>query len=180
MKKTLSLILALAILLAICVCLSSCRQSTEVKDVREYMDFGAKYTYKYEKDALADGSQYGSQGSTKITFVFYKNGTGEYRYYYKYRYIDYDDIEPEPFSVESYTTEFEWRVASNGAVYVFEKKTSYNDDDTRINPSETSLPNKPIYFSDEFMVYQLGDSGSSRYLIKEGSSLEKTLDEVEK
>ena len=86
MKKTLSLILALAILLAICVCLSSCRQSTEVKDVREYMDFGAKYTYKYEKDALADGSQYGSQGSTKITFVFYKNGTGEYKYYYKYKY----------------------------------------------------------------------------------------------
>lgn len=179
MKKILSLILALTMLLALCVCLSSCRQSTEVKDVGEYMDFGAKYAYEYEYDALANGAQYGSQTSTRTTFIFYKNGTGEYKYYYKSRYIDYEDIE-EPFSIESYTTEFEWRVASNGAVYLFKKKTTYNDEDTRTDPSETSLPTKPIYFADEFMVHQLGDAGTSRYYIKEGSKLEKTLDEVEK
>lgn len=180
MKKTLSLILALTALLALCACLSSCRVDTEVKDVGEYMDFGAKYTYKYENDSLASGAQSGSQSETKITFVFHKNGTGEYRYYYKHRYKDYDDIEAPPFSVESYTTEFEWRVASNGAVYLFETKTTYNDEDTRTDPSDTALTSKPIYFADEFMVHQLGDAGTSRYYIKEGSKLEKTLDEVEK
>ncbi len=180
MRKILSLILILVMLFALCACFVSCGADTEVKDVGEYMDFGAKYTYEIECDDIAQGATYGSQYKTKQTFIFYSNGTGEYRYYYKGRYISSNDIEPEAFSVESYTTEFEWRVASNGAVYAFEKETTYNDDDTRTNPSNTSLPTKPIYFSDEFMVYQLSDAGASRYLIKEGSRLEKILDEVEK
>lgn len=179
MRKILSLILTLLVLFALCASFVSCGADTEVKDASEYMDFGAKYTYEHEYDAIAQGDLYGGQYKTKQTFIFYSNGTGEYRYYYKSRYVDYDDdMDSEAFSIESYTTEFEWRVASNGAVYIFEKETTYNDDDTRTNPSN-DFPTKPIYFSDEFMVYQLGDSGGSRYLIKEGSHLEKILDDAE-
>ena len=147
MKKLLSVFAILAIMITMVSCAAA--------KVENPIDYGKKY--------LLDENQY---------YVFEKDQTGYYEYYYKYESSD--------FSEHNYTlsgrVEFVWREASNGAVYLFETETSYNEDHTE---GETiSVTTNPIYFSEDFFTYFYSNQsgGISVNYIKEGSKLEKSID----
>ena len=146
MKKIVSVI----ILLATMMTMFSCTAET----LENPIDYGKKYLL-YE-------NQY---------YVFEKDQTGYYECHYEYKNANYPD--------NNYTLsgriEFVWREASNGAIYLFATKTSYNEDHTE--GREFSVISDPIYFSEEFFTYSYSNSSGSatRKYIKEGSSLEKSL-----
>lgn len=108
------------------------------------IDYGKKY--------LRDENQY---------YVFEKDQTGYYECYYE-----------TPEYTLSGRVEFVWREASDGAVYLFETETSYNEDHTK--GKEISLIDKSIYFSEDFFTYSVSNHNVIHY-IKEGSKLEKDL-----
>lgn len=78
---------------------------------------------------------------------------------------------------QSGRVEFVWREASDGAVYLFETKTTYNKDHTE----GMYLPwiDEPIYFSEDFFVYTYSNASGSdtRRYIKEGSELERLMED---
>ena len=147
MKKLLSVM----ILLAMMMTMFSCTAAKSANPI----DYGKKY--------ILTENQY---------YVFEKDQTGYYECHYKYENAGYAEY--------NYTLsgriEFVWREASNGAVYLFETKTTYHEDHT--NGKELSLINDPIYFAEEFFTYSYCNSNGSvtRKYIKEGSSLEKSLE----
>ena len=153
MKKALSYLLIFALTLTVLLCLASCSSSGVSTGSTVPIDFDKKYVY--------DEDRY---------YVFKSDNTG----YYQCHYV-YDDDE------RGYTlsgrVDFEWRIASDGAVYLFEVEAHYDDDHTE--GREIDIITAPIYFSEEFFVYtkdtQVG-SYTSRY-IKEGSKLQKALED---
>lgn len=147
MKKLLSVFALLAIMITMASCSSD--------KIENPIDFGKKY--------LLDENRY---------YVFEKDQTGYCEYYYKYERADYSEY--------NYTlsgrVEFVWREASNGAVYLFETKSTYNEDHTE--GQTISLITDPIYFSEEFFTYSYSNQygGKTVTYIKEGSELEKILE----
>lgn len=146
--------MASVLLLTAILPLSSCSSSKTTK----LIDFGKKY--------MLNENEY---------YVFESDKTGYSEYKYKETDDAFDSIHNYTQSPYSYTqsgrVDFVWREASDGAIYLFRVETHYNEDHTE----EKSIPliDEPIYFSEDFFVYQLG-SYTYRY-IKEGSKLEKTL-----
>ena len=141
-------LLSLFALLAIMITMVSCAAAK----VENPIDYGKKY--------LLDENRY---------YVFEKDQTGYCEYYYKSDYSEYN-------YTLSGRVEFVWREASNGAVYLFETKTTYNEDHTE---GETiDLITDPIYFSEEFFTYSYSNQygGKTATYIKEGSNLEKSLE----
>ena len=140
-------LLSLFTLLAIMITVASCACAKT-----DPIDYGKKY--------LLNENQY---------YVFKKDQTGYYECYYK-----------RDSSTSSYTlsgrVEFVWREASNGAIYLFETKVSYNDDHTE--GEKIGVISSPIYFSGEFFAYSYTNQYGTttvRY-IKEGSELEKSIE----
>ena len=145
MKKLLSLFALLAIMITMVSCAAA--------KVENPIDYGKKY--------LLGENQY---------YVFEKDQTGYYECYYKY-----DSDSSEYNYTLSGRVEFVWREASNGAVYLFETETSYNEDHTE---GETiNVIKDPIYFSEDFFTYSYSNQygGKTVTYIKEGSNLEKSI-----
>ena len=97
-------------------------------------------------------------------YVFNKDQTGYRVYYYKDVYT------------LSGRVEFVWREASNGGIYLFATKETYNDDHTE--GKKIGVISRPLYFSDDFFTYTYVNSYGDTVVkfIKEGSALEKILD----
>ena len=150
MKKIFAFLMISVLLFTVCVTLFSC-SSAKVNPI----SFGKKYMY--------DDDRY---------YVFNSNGTG----YYECHYLYESSVDSTYNYVLSGRVEFEWREASDGAIYLFDTKVSYNEDHTE--GQNISVIQAPIYFADEFFTYtshnQFGAS-TQRYL-KEGSKLEKALE----
>lgn len=110
--------------------------------------------------------------SDKNYYVFNKDQTGYRVYYYKY--------ESSNDSKYNYTlsgrVEFVWREASDGGIYLFATKETYNDDHTE--GKTIGVISNPLYFSDDFFTYTYVNSYGDTTVkyIKEGSALEKILD----
>ncbi len=149
MKKLLSVFA----LLAIMITMVSCESSKGGNPI----DYGKKYK------SILDENQY---------YVFEKDQTGYYECYYKYD----SSIDSNYNFTLSGRVEFVWREASNGAVYLFETETSYNEGHTE--GKELSVITDPIYFSEEFFTYSYSNQfgGKTVTYIKEGSNLEKSLE----
>ena len=156
MKKFLVIIMALLMLALACVSLASCSSGDETDETNETnttvnnIDFGKKYMLSEDR-----------------YYVFNEDKTGYYECYQK-----------ETEYTLSGCVNFEWREASNGAVYLFEVDVEYNKKHTK--DKKISIIDEPIYFSDEFFVYsstsQYTGSSTTCY-IKEGSGLEKFIDD---
>ena len=99
---------------------------------------------KFEKNYVALGD------NSSHSYIFYADGTGIYEVHDVYVY--------EEFSDYNYTlsgqVEFVWREASDGAVYLFETDVKYNSDHTE--GKTLSVTHRPIYFSEDFLVYRGG------------------------
>ena len=151
MKKLLSVFA----LLAIMITMVSCESSKGGNPI----DYGKKYILDENEN------QY---------YVFEKDQTGYYECYYKYEY-EYSDSPLYNYTLSG-RVEFVWREASNGAVYLFETKTTYNEDHTE--GKKIDLITDPIYFSEEFFTYSYSNQygGKTVTYIKEGSKLEKDLE----
>lgn len=143
MKKILTIILCAALLFVMCASLSSCASKTT-----NPIDFGKKYIYEDENGYY---------------YTFNSDGTG----IYEVKYVHESTVDPKYNFTMSGRVEFVWREASDGAVYLFEVKTHYNEDHT--GERNLGVTDAAIYFSDDFLVIS-----KSRY-IKEGSDLDKIL-----
>ena len=147
MKKLLSLFARLAIMITMVSCAAA--------KVENPIDYGKKY--------LLDENRY---------YIFEKDQTGYYECYYKYE----SSLSSEYNYTLSGRVEFVWREASNGAVYLFETETSYNEDHTE--GKTINVITDPIYFSEDFFTYSYSNQygGKTVTYIKEGSNLEKSID----
>ena len=142
MKKIIAITLCAVLLLVMCASLSSCASKTT-----NPIDFDKKYIL------LDENYEY-------CYYVFYSDHTGIYEVKYTY------ESTYSSFTLSG-RIEFVWREASDGAVYLFEVKTHYNEDHTEGHTLD--LTTNPIYFSDDFLVI------SKSHYIKEGSELDKIL-----
>ena len=147
MKKLLSLFALLAIMITMVSCAAA--------KVENPIDYGKKYLFNENR-----------------YYVFEKDQTGYYECYYKYE----SSLSSEYDYTLSGRVEFVWREASNGAVYLFETETSYNEDHTE--GKTINVITDPIYFSEDFFTYSYSNQygGNTVTYIKEGSSLEKSID----
>ena len=145
MKKIIAITLCAVLLLVMCASLSSCASKTT-----NPIDFDKKYIL------LDEDYEY-------CYYVFYSDHTG----IYEVKYVYENTVDPQYNFTMSGRVEFVWREASDGAVYLFEVKTHYNEDHTEGHTLDLTI--NPIYFSDDFLVIS-----KSRY-IKEGSELDKIL-----
>ena len=102
--------------------------------------------------------------SESAYFVFYSDHTGVYEINYDYEGYAYS---------KHGQVKFVWEEASDGAVYLFETETTYYEGHT--GDLTISVTKRPIYFSEDFLVYTTGDSATRA--VKEGSDLEKLLKE---
>ena len=162
MKKLLKLIALVTLSAILCLTFSSCGFVRKVAFKTESNNIPITYNKKYIREG-------GSETDVE-TYTFYANQTGVME-----RYYFYDKNSPEFNYVLSGTVEFEWRIATDGGVYLFETKTQFNSDHT--DGKTIGLTRSPCYFSEDFMVYtSSGEFGTSyRRCILEGSSLEKAL-----
>ena len=143
-------LLSLFSLLALMITLVSCTAAKAENPI----DFGKKY--------LLNGKYY----------VFEKDQTGYCEYNYKYE----SSVSSEFNYTLSGRVDFVWREASNGAVYLFETEISYNEDHTEGHT--LGVINDAIYFSEDFFTYSSnGQYGDTLTYIKEGSKLEKILED---
>lgn len=152
MKKIFALAMASVLLLTVLLSLASCSSPETAQPI----DFGKKY--------MLDENKY---------YVFEEDQTGYCEYHFTYN----SDLNPEYSYTQSGRVEFVWREASNGAVYLFATETVYNEDHT--TGRDIPLIDDPIYFSEEFFTYSYSNEygGTTVNYIKEGSSLEKILED---
>ena len=158
MKKLLSLFALLAIMITMVSCAAAkVENPTDYAKVENPIDYGKKY--------LLGENQY---------YVFEKDQTGYYECYCKYKH-EYSDSSKYNYTLSG-RVEFVWREASNGAVYLFETETSYNEDHTE--GKTINVITDPIYFSEDFFTYSYSNQygGNTVTYIKEGSNLEKSID----
>ena len=119
-----------------------------------------KNPIKYEKKYIFKDEQ------SYVYYVFEKDQTGYCEYY------DFDTSHTRSGRVE-----FVWREASDGAVYLFRTKTSYNEDHTE----GVSIPliDGPIHFSKDFFVFSYNTQfgSANRKYIMEGSKLRDLIED---
>ena len=143
MKRLISVLLAIACVIG----LASCTAPKE-----NPIDFGAKYK-REDADAF---------------YVFNADHTGYYETHY-----EYDSAYEEYSYVLSGRVEFVWREASDGAIYLFETDTIYNEDHTE--GKTIDVADFPLYFGEDFFVYTY-DGGTTRF-VKVGSELERLIND---
>ena len=155
MKKFLSSIALIILIATLCATFSSCFSSTSAENP---IDFGKKYVL---------GDSY---------YVFNADGTGYLNYYSKYE----NSTNPEYNFTRSGVVSFEWKGASDGAIYLFRTGETFNQDHTE---GETlPLISNPIYFGDDFFAYSSGSGGyisTTRYIV-EDSKLAKAVETEKK
>lgn len=155
MKKILSSIALIILIATLCVAISSCASSTSAENP---IDFDKKYV----------------KGDTY--YVFNADGTGYSNYYYKYE----GSTNPQNNYTRSGVVSFEWKGASDGAIYLFRTGETLNQDHTE---GETlPLISSPIYFGDDFFAYTSGSGGyisTTRYIV-ENSKLAKAVETEKK
>ena len=155
MKKILSSIALIILIATLCVAISSCSSSTSAENP---IDFGKKYV---------NGDTY---------YVFNADGTGYVNYYSKYD----STIDAKYNSTTSGVADFEWREASDGAIYLFRTGETFNQDHTE--GQTLPLISNPIYFGDDFFAYTGGSGGyisTTRYIV-EDSKLAKAVETEKK
>lgn len=103
----------------------------------------------------------------KENYTFYANQTGIMEYYFTYT----DKFYPEYSYVLSGTVEFEWRMASDGYIYLFKTGEHYNEDHT--DGKTINLTDTPFSFANQFLIKN-GGNVPDRYIL-EGSDLEKAM-----
>ena len=119
MKKTIRLMISAVVLAMLFVSLCAC--SGGQKDFESVIEFKQRYV-------CVD-----NDGTRVRSYLFYKDGTGEYEIYSQ-----------SSIGVTAGTVIFEWRQASDGAVYLFEKETRRHEDDTSVYG--LGLASAPIIF----------------------------------
>ena len=160
MKNFITVIICFLLLITVCASLASCSQDETPEATNEEESTPIKFEKKYVK--LDKDSSY--------SYIFHADGTGIYEVYYSY----VSEYDPKSNYTLSGKVEFVWREASDGAVYLFETDVQYNADHTE--RKTISVPQRPIYFSEDFLVYMNGDNVAIKYII-EGSELDKILED---
>ena len=158
MKKFLAVMMVLLTLALVCASLASCSSGGDIDEIDQTnetngtnetatvnsIDFGKKYMLNEDR-----------------YYVFNEDKTGYYECYY----------EATEYTLSG-RVKFEWREASDGAVYLLGVGVEYNNEHTK--GKKITVIDEPIYFSEEFFVYsensQYTGSSTTRY-IKEGSDL---------
>lgn len=100
----------------------------------------------------------------KSSYVFNSDGTGVYTAYHSIEKINH---------TTSGTAEFEWREASDGAIYLFQTDVKYNADNS--DDATINVTSRPIYFGKDFFVYTT-DTGAVRFII-EDSKLDELVND---
>ena len=160
MKNFLKLIALVTLAAILCTSFASCSIVNKVFPKTE----GVPITFdkKYIRES-------GSETNIE-SYTFYANQTGVME-----RYYVYSDSSPEYNYILSGSVEFEWRIASDGGVYLFETNVHYDEYHTK--DKTINLNRSPCYFSDDFMVYTFSNQFGTSYrrCVLEGSDLEKAL-----
>ena len=105
--------------------------------------------------------------NSKEDYTFYADQTGIMEYYFVYT----DQFYPQYSYVLSGTVDFEWRVASDGYIYLFKTGERYNEDHT--DGKTINLTGTQFSFANDFLINNFG-SGTHRYILKD-SDLEKAI-----
>ncbi len=153
MKNFLKLIALVTLAAILCVSFVSCSLLNKVVPSNNSGDIPITFDKKYIKDNSESGS------TNVISYTFYANQTGimeQHTVYTSYTF--------------SGTIAFEWRVAADGYVYLFQTGVRYNDDHTE---GEKLYMLGALSFGDEFMT--AADGQGQAYYILEGSDLEKAM-----
>ena len=155
MKKILSSIALIILIATLCATFSSCFSSASAGNP---IDFGKKYV---------NGDTY---------YVFNADGTGYVNYYSKYD----STIDAKYNSTTSGVADFEWREASDGAIYLFKTAERFNENN--VNSDSIPVIAHAIHFSDDCFVYSHVYNGFSNTIkyIKEGTKLADAIKNVEK
>ena len=104
------------------------------------------------------------------------SGTGYVNYYSKYD----STIDAKYNSTTSGVADFEWREASDGAIYLFKTAERFNENN--VNSDSIPVIAHAIHFSDDCFVYSHVYNGFSNTIkyIKEGTKLADAIKNVEK
>ena len=154
MKKLISFVLLLVMMVTMVACDTTKTEAegpaeggTETKQT--FMEYGKKY---FSPEVVG-----------KWEYVFEEDQTG----YCVVHYTFESELSDEYNFTRSGRADFIWREASDGAVYLFKTKITYNDDHTEGYGFD--VISGPIYFGEDFFVH------SGRHYIIEGSALAESL-----
>ena len=155
MKKILSSIALIILIATLCATFSSCFSSASAENP---IDFGKKYI------------------NCDVYYVFNADGTGYVNYYSKYD----STIDAKYNSTTSGVADFEWREASDGAIYLFKTAERFNENN--VNRDSIPVIAHAIHFSDDCFVYSHVYNGFSNTIkyIKEGTKLAKAVETEKK
>ncbi len=165
MKRSLYSIVLILISLFMIVSFSSCKKENAEPKPEDMIAFGENYVLE-GTDSLfyADGESY------RFVLVFYQDGTGKYDIYH--------NSNDRTGEIVSGTIQFVWKTASDGAIYLFEKARSYNDDH---QPTEkvyefdliNILITSPLYVGEDFLTCTIDRGNQSKHpkFIRDNSEL---------
>lgn len=165
MKRSLYSIVLILISLFMIVSFSSCQKEKAEQNPEDRIAFGENYVLEGTEPLFyADGESY------RFVLVFYQDGTGKYEIYH--------NAADRAGEIVSGTIRFVWKTASDGAIYLFEKERSYNDDH---QPAEKCyefdliniLITSPLYVGEDFLTCTIdrGDQSKHPKFIRENSEL---------
>ena len=156
MKKSIKLlVLTLALMVAVGV-FSACQsKGTDLPSFKGTIHFNEKYVYEYTSTI--------SDSNASYALTFSADGNGQYEVYHSYT----SDVSGKT-DVSSYTINFKWQQASNGAVYLFKTDVTVHPEDNS-EKDDRDVPNCAIYFSEDFLVLDYGDDNT--IYVRENSDL---------
>ena len=155
MKRIWSAIICVLMFVELCGSLVSCGS----KKGADWLVFDEKYICPGVEDSVN-------------YYIFHSDHTGVHERHYSYE----STVDSEYNYVLSGTVSFEWRVGSDGAIYLFETDVQYNDDHTE--NKRLKVPSSPIFGGEDFIVIESSDQYGIDYtrFVREGSKLEKVVE----
>lgn len=153
MKRCLCILACVLLLVGMCGSLLSCGS----KNSADWLELDEKYII---------------QGTNNDTyFIFYSDHTGIFERHYSYA----SSVDASYSYTLSGTVSFEWRVGSDGAIYLFQTDVQYHEGHTE--GKGISVGTSPIFGSEDFIVVESSNQNGINYTryIREGSKLEKAL-----
>jgi len=169
MKKILSAIMVLILILSTCALFASCDSESSDTTTNTPTQSSSSSTV----NPIVFGKKY--KDGDKQYYVFNEDKTGYWEYYYKYD----SSSDPSKSYVQSGRIDFQWREATDGAIYLIKIKETYNKDHTEGKKLPATIT-APIYFAEDCFFYTTVEeivsarSTTTRYTL-EGSALEKAL-----